>query len=122
MALSEGEIGPIWATLALSESGIGPMWIKFPPSEAGNVPIWATLALSKGGIGPIWVKLALSEGGYGTGRWIWGQSWPKPCVLPCKLDVQVGTVTIFGVESVTFCPIWGHLDSANLHGKTRCVC
>ena len=85
LALSEGGIGSIGATLALSEGGIGPIWIKLPLSEGGIGPIWATLALSEGGIGPIWVKLALSEGGYGPGRWIWGQSWPKPCVLPLSL-------------------------------------
>ena len=48
LALSEGGIGSIGATLALSEGGIGQIWIKLP--------------LSEGGIGPIWVKLALSEG------------------------------------------------------------
>ena len=72
-------VGTIRAKLSLSEGGIGPNWAKLAPSKGGFGPNLSMLTLSKGGSGPV--------------RWICGQSWPKPCVLPVGLGVQVLTTS-----------------------------
>ena len=74
--------------LALSKDGFGSNLAQLAPSKGGFGTNLTMLMLSKAGFGPNLGMLTPSKGGSGPGRWIWGQSLPKPRVLPVEMGAS----------------------------------